>query len=757
MAVEQQAGSRADVETAANEPTTVEKLRGLPWSIASNAANTVFVQYTFFGSIFVLFLSALGLSKGQMGFILSLLPFFGLIALFVAPAAERFGYKRTYITFSAARDLVMLGLLATPWVLNQYGSTAAVRYVALVVAAFAVLRAVNITAMFPWVQEYVPDAVRGKYLATNNMVTTATGFVAVAIGGAVLARMSGLSGFMLLIAVGVLFGLVSVLLATMIPGGAPRRLNRDQPAAQRDLGTAIRDPNMVRFLVSSGLITLAMVPLNSFVPLFMSEEVGLTDSAVVWLQTGVLIGTLLSSYLWGWAADRYGSLPVSQYGLMLRSLLPVLWMVMPRNAVGSLYIALGIAFLQGVADMGWAIGSGRLLYTNIVPTAKRRDYMAVYYAWIGVAAGISQLSSGRILELSQNLTGEVWIFSIDAYLPLFLVGILMPVLSFLILRTVRTDQKIGMGQFAGIFLRGNPFLAMTSMVRYYVARDEESTVRVTERMGQAKSRLTVEELLAALDDPRFNVRFEAVISIARMVPDPRLIARLEEMLHGSELALSAAAAWALGRLHDPHAIPPLERSLDSEYRSIRAASARALGSLGDEAIAPELLSRLGSETDKGLQMAYASALGKFQTKEATPELLQLLRDTENKGARMELALDLARMAGEEGEFIQLFRGVRNDEGTALSQAVASFQKQLSSSDLTEFQLLAGECAAHLARGQTQEGAALLARLIHDLPKDRCDEACAAILEECEHQFRNGGEMQVEYLILALHTLRTAWR
>ncbi|MCC6458768.1 MAG: hypothetical protein IT328_27730, partial [Caldilineaceae bacterium] len=67
-------------------PTNVEKLRGLPWSIASNAANTVFVQYTFFGSIFVLFLSALGLSKSQMGFLLSLLPFFGLIALFVAPA-----------------------------------------------------------------------------------------------------------------------------------------------------------------------------------------------------------------------------------------------------------------------------------------------------------------------------------------------------------------------------------------------------------------------------------------------------------------------------------------------------------------------------------------------------------------------------------------------------------------------------------------------------------------------------------------------
>ena len=181
---------------------------------------------------------------------------------------------------------------------------------------FAMLRSVGVTAMFPWTQEYVPDSVRGKYTATNNMVTTATGFVAVTIGGAVLARMAGLSGFMLLIAVGVVFGWFLCCLRCMIPGGTPQPASRDQASAKRDLGTAIRDRTWCGTCSSAGLITLAIVPLNSFVPLFMHEEVGLSDSAVVWLQTGTLVGTLLSSYLWGWAADRYGSLPVAQYGLI---------------------------------------------------------------------------------------------------------------------------------------------------------------------------------------------------------------------------------------------------------------------------------------------------------------------------------------------------------------------------------------------------------------------------------------------------------
>src|SRR5215213_8198886 len=97
-----------------SEPTTVEKLRGLRWSILSNAANTVFVQYTFFGSIFVLFLSQLGLSRSQMGFMLSLMQFFGLVAIFVAPWTERFGLKRTYIAFFGGRTLLAAGLLLTP-------------------------------------------------------------------------------------------------------------------------------------------------------------------------------------------------------------------------------------------------------------------------------------------------------------------------------------------------------------------------------------------------------------------------------------------------------------------------------------------------------------------------------------------------------------------------------------------------------------------------------------------------------------------
>jgi MFS family permease len=488
----------ATVDETPAEPTTIEKLRGLRWSIASNSANTVFVQYTFFGSIFVLFLNELGLSKGQIGFLLSLLPFTGLISIFIAPAVARFGYKRTYVTAWAGRTAVATFMLLTPWVAATYGLDVTLIFISVTVAAFSLVRSIGMTANMPWVQEYVPDTMRGKYTATNNTFASVVGFAAVTLGGFVLGRIAGLPGFVILISVGIVGGFASTWLASFIPGGAPVP-NRAEKK-KRELGAALRDSNYMRYLVGVALLTLATVPLGSFLPLFMREEVGLSSGNIVLLQIGTLAGGLATSFLWGWAADRYGSKPVMLWGLLLRMSLPVLWMLMPRHSSLSLYAALGIALFQGLADMGWGIGSARMLYVSIVPNAKRSDYMALYNAWTGIAGGISQLVGGQLLQASQGVTGQFFFLTLNPYIPLFGLALVLPLVSLLIMRAIRLTESVGMGEFVGIFLRGNPFLAMTSLVRYHLAKDEQSTLLVTERLGQTRSRLAVDELLEALQD-----------------------------------------------------------------------------------------------------------------------------------------------------------------------------------------------------------------------------------------------------------------
>lgn len=741
-----------------SEPTTVDKLRALPWSIASNAAQAVYLQLTFFGSVFVLFLSSLGLDNAQIGFLLSLLPFTGVFSLALVPAIARMGYKRTWLTFFSLRTFITAFLLATPLVVTAFGEEAAMAFVSGTVLVYGLVRTVGVSAGFPWIQEYVPNSVRGKYTASNNFYSTIAGFLAVTLASVVLARAVGLSGYMVLIAVGVLFGFVSVAFATRIPGGAPQKGGKQQER-ERNIKDALRDSHMLRYLAGVGLFTLATVPLGAFLPLYMQDQVGLPASQVVLLQTGVMAGSLVSSYFWGWASDRYGGRPVTLYGLAFRAVLPVFWLMLPGLGAAVLPAAIAIAAVQGFADVGWQVGATRLLYVSIVPPAKRDDYMALYWAWLGLASGFSQLAGGQLLTSNEGLSGTVAGIPVNPYTPLFLLGIVLPIAAIFVLRRIRDDTTIGMGGFAGIFLRGNPFLALESVVRFHLAKDEEAAVRVTERLGSARSPLTVEELLDALDDPRFNVRFEAVIAVARHGPDQRLIDALGEVLNGPEPALSTVAAWALGRTGDARAVDPLRQAaLGSKYRSVRAHSLRSLGVLGDLESAPLALAGVAEESDVGLLLAYSSVLGRLQIVEATDQLLALLAGSPSRSSRREMALALARLMGDENNFVTLLRQCDQEAGTALAQAVLALRKRLEKAEGDAAASAALEQAARtLARHEIADGIAQLAGAIRLLPVEGQAPHVLALLEETTLRMEQFGVQRMEYPILALHALTVAWQ
>lgn len=740
------------------EPTTVEKLRGLRWSIALNSANTVFVQFTYFGSAFVLFLDRLGLSKADIGFILSLVPFSNLLAIWIAPIAARYGYKRTFIIFFGLRKLVTFFLLLTPWVVAQFGAGAAFAFVAGVVGLFAASRTVEETAYYPWYQEFVPNAVRGKYTANSTIATALVGVLSVAVAGWVIgAYADGLFGFMALITVGVLFGLISTWCAIFIPGGAPITHDEDEPKPQRDMRGALRDPDFLRYLTGLALITLGTVPVASFLPLFLEEQVGLSSGSAVFVQMGSLLGTISSSFLWGWAADRYGGRPVMLTGVISFVITPFFWWFMPRETNLSLYFALGIAFIQGLANLGWGIGATRLLFGSVVPKEKNMDYLAIWFAWAGITAGLSQLAGGWILEAGRNVSGTFSFFILDAYAPLFALAIVAPLLSIFLLAAIQGDSAVSMGQFAGLFLRGNPFMAMTSLVKFYSSRDEYTTVRTTERLGQARSTLAIHELLEALADPRFNVRFEAIQAAARMKADPQLTAALTKILLGKNPALSVMAAWAIGRIGDRNAASVLWQGLNSPYKSVRMHCVRSLGTLGDRRSGRALLQRLESETDEGLQLAYASALGGLRVSKAAFKLLELLYVNEDEETRLEIALALARIIGDEHFFIQLWRSTRSEAGTALSQTMDALKKKWArwnkpGSDDQEATTLLAACALAFAGNDLADGATKLRAFLEAAPLDTCEYINTLVCQECATRLEEFGETRQEYLILALHAL-----
>jgi len=731
--------------------TDVDKLRRLPWLYAGNVWNQIFCILTVFGSVFILFLNELGLEKTQIGFLLALIPFAAIIAVISTPLSARLGFKRTFVWFFAARKIVAGLLMLVPLVLLHFGRESAFVWVAVTVLGFAVARAIAESAFIPWQQEAVPNNIRGKLGAINTILSTVAAIVTLIVASHVVGHFDSLYRFVVLIGVGVVAGLVSTWCFSFVPGGEPP----DGTVQTRHFGTmldSLRDRNFRLFLVGLALVIFGFNPLAAFVPLYMKEQIGLATGKVVLLDVGAYAGIMVSSYLWGWASDRYGSKPVMLSGLGVMLLLPVIWFLLPRQSPASAALAMGAALVVGVATMGWQIGYGRYLYVSAVPAEHKTGYMAVFYAWAGLTAGIAPLLAGRFLDFCGGISSKVSVFTVDQYTPLFAACFSMLTCGVIVMSRVRGDGAMPTGRFVGMFLQGHPVMAIGTMVRYHLARDEGERVSTTERMGQARNPLSINELIEALHDPSFNVRYEAIISVARMPARPELVDELLLVLGGKEPDLAIAAAWALGRIGDKSAVLPLRETLLSDYSLLRARSARALATLGDVESIPFLLREFRCETDDGVRLAYASALGILRASEATDDLIAFLRSRQDSVSREEVALALGRIVGSERRYISLWRSLRSEPGTSAAQALLDIKKSFETGCGRDDRLVAAfdECAQWFARNDLETGARRLSMTVRELLADARDDALDAIIQECGEQLARGGGARMEYVLLALH-------
>lgn len=418
-----------------------ELIRRLPWSIAHNTLNTTFFGLVVSGPIFLLYTSALGFDTAQIGLLLSLLPFAYLIAPLVAKPLARQGYRRSYLFFWSIRYLIIAGLLLVPRISERFGLQVALLYAVVVLATFALCRAIGDTAYFPWLQEFVPQHVLGKYFAVNNVSSTLANFVTLTAASLAIARSASLTTLLGIIAVGVGFGALSIVAALFIPGGAPVGVTDLAEKERRGADAVLRDPNFVRYLTGYSLVALGTAPLYAFLPLIAQDRMGLAASTVVLLQSAAFLGGVLTSYTWGRVADGRGGKAASVLSAGLFALTAALWLAVPGGARWVSALAFGLALLTGAVSAGWQIASTRHLYAGVIPPSRKASYSALFLTWTGIVGGVGPLLAGRLLSASPTLAFGTATLSIDSQAALLALGVALPLLGVFALRQTRPDTS----------------------------------------------------------------------------------------------------------------------------------------------------------------------------------------------------------------------------------------------------------------------------------------------------------------------------
>ena len=121
------------------------------------------------------------------------------------------------------------------------------------------------------------------------------------------------------------------------------------------------------------IISLATHAWARVYPLYLKDEVGLDAGTIVQMQTFLLVGTLVSSYAWGWLADRFSGRLVLLSGVLAMGVLPLIWVAMPRHGELGIFWAAVAARAVGRRVHWVQHWQDRQLNVDLVPAKKRRN------------------------------------------------------------------------------------------------------------------------------------------------------------------------------------------------------------------------------------------------------------------------------------------------------------------------------------------------------------------------------------------------
>jgi HEAT repeat protein len=166
--------------------------------------------------------------------------------------------------------------------------------------------------------------------------------------------------------------------------------------------------------------------------------------------------------------------------------------------------------------------------------------------------------------------------------------------------------------------------ALWGINRYASRTSEDRRRDLAFRFSGLGSPLAKEELIAALRDPSFDVRQEAISALGHIGRHPAVVRALEEVLEYQGLVeLRYEALRSLGRLSAIGSAPRVAALLDDAHPMLRASAARALGEMGHAQSLPRIREMLAGDDELDCRLAAASALGKLKDRESLTGLVAL--------------------------------------------------------------------------------------------------------------------------------------
>lgn len=332
---------------------------------------------------------------------------------------------------------------------------------------------------------------------------------------------------------------------------------------------------------------------------------------------------MVSSPLWGFLNDRYGSKPTLTLGAFGITLTPAMWLFgIPgrEHMVHNVAILCVGHFLIGTIWAGVNLTQFNILIVTS-PTAKRSVFLGAGGAIQSLVSGIAPLLGAALMaNLRLHFAPEF------AYKLLFGITMGSRLVAAGMLRLVSEDGATAVTETLRDLSTVTP-RGFRAMRRLTSASNVGARSEAIRGAASAKYALASEEIARALHDPSPRVRREAAAGLAKL-RDSRGAEALMHQLSDHPDLVEEETVEALGEIGTQAAVPLLSKLLQSPRGLVRRAAAKALGRLGGEEAIPALIAGASDEYDVELRRACLQALRMVHATSASRAIIAALGDSQ---------------------------------------------------------------------------------------------------------------------------------
>lgn len=396
------------------------------------------------GSPLILFARELGAPAVVLGLLAGLSPLTSMLQLFVAPHAERIGYRNLMVKGWTARVMTLILLTLLPLAAGFLPAPYVLGLLVAIMTLFTTLRGIATCSWLPWTTSLVPRALRGYYLSRDRTFVNVASVAALAVSGLFLFDHTSMKAYSIVFGISFLGGAISLYFLNRVPDPPQSCATREKPRVQ--WLALLRDGMFARLLLFSMAVQTFVASIGTFVTVFVRDEVMLQDGTILWLTAGAaLLGTLAMRLL-RHRVDRFGSRPFLGVVFLWWVLYFLAWFLLAaRWLAHPLLLAPVLMLLAGFFGAMYDLALTRLLMNTVGDRTHSTEYFALHSVLISLMTGVSPILWGLLLDTLRGMQVTIGGVTLEGFAVFFGIQWLCLTLVLLAFTQVREASSSSTG------------------------------------------------------------------------------------------------------------------------------------------------------------------------------------------------------------------------------------------------------------------------------------------------------------------------